>query len=202
MPKVSKINVVDFNDNSIIEEEPQIKTDSEEVSAIKEEIKNEANERTEPVKMKTKAKAKPKNKKEEVVEEEVKEEVKEEVSLKAKKEIKYVKCPRCGKSLTEKGLRYSHKCPFDKVLKEPVPVPEPVKEPVMQNASELKFSTLPVKETVNKIKKPVVKKEKPAYDEIPEEIIQQEIQRRMQNTRTARAEMRRESMKKLVSKMF
>ena len=28
-------------------------------------------------------------------------------------------CPRCGKQLTEKGLRYSHKCPADKVIKQP-----------------------------------------------------------------------------------
>jgi hypothetical protein len=37
------------------------------------------------------------------------------------------------------------------------------------------------------------------YGEIPEEIIQQEINRRMQNTRNARAEKRAEGIKKLVN---
>jgi hypothetical protein len=64
-----------------------------------------------------------------------------------------IPCPRCGKQLTEKGLRYSHKCPADKVLK-----------------TEQAVSVIE--------KEPIIIKEEADYNNIPEEILQNEIRKK------------------------
>ena len=97
-----------------------------------------------------------------------------EVVEKIKPKLELFPCPRCGKELTQKGLKYSHKCPADKVLKQPEPVVEKIIE-----------------------KRPRVVKQKPAYDTIPEELIQNEIKKRMAGAKEMRANRHQDNIKRL-----
>ena len=136
-------------------------------------------ETAEPVVMKTKpkprAKAKPKPEAvlEPVVEEPVVEEVVEE---KIKPKLELFPCPRCGKELTRKGLKYSHKCPADKVIKQPEPVA--VVEPV-------------------RVSRPRAPRAKPEKEPISEELIQDEIRRRMEHAKVARRDRHQDNIKRL-----
>ena len=167
MPKASKIKIID-----IVEEQPNV----EAVEAV------EPVEPDEPVVMKTKpkprAKAKPKPEAvlEPVVEEpEVVEEVVEE---KIKPKLELFPCPRCGKELTRKGLKYSHKCPADKVIKQPEPEPVAVVEPV-------------------RVSRPRAPRAKPEKEPISEELIQDEIRRRMEHAKVARRDRHQDNIKRL-----
>ena len=167
MPKASKIKIIDIAEQQEIVEEEQ-----PEVAAT---------ETVEPVVMKTKpktrAKAKPKPEVFEEVEEVVEEEVVEEVEEQIKHKLELFPCPRCGKELTQKGLKYSHKCPADKVIKQPEPVVAEV-EPV-------------------RVSRPRAPRAKPEKETITEELIQDEIRRRMEHAKVARRDRHQDNIKRL-----
>jgi hypothetical protein len=199
MPKVGKkLKIVD------VKTELEVPPEShKEVDADKQEIVEEVVAPAEPVVMKPKSRARPKHKaslekveeateevteevkeeevkeekvkeeevKEEVKEEEVKEEVKEEA-----KERNLVQCPQCQKWLTPKGLKYSHKCPAAKTS--PKVVERVIEKRVIERA-------------------PKVIKEKPDYSNIPEEIIEKEIERRRMSQKEQRSMKKVETMKRL-----
>ena len=164
MPKASKIKIIDIAEQQEIVEEEQPNV--------------EASETVEPVVMKTKpkprAKAKPKP---EAVLEPVVEEVEEVVEEKIKPKLELFPCPRCGKELTQKGLKYSHKCPADKVIKQPEPVVAVV-EPV-------------------RVSRPRAPRAKPEKEPITEELIQDEIRRRMEHAKVARRDRHQDNIKRL-----
>ena len=170
MPKASKIKIVD-----IVEAQPSIED---------EEHTKEAVVPAEPVVMKAKPKprAKAKPKPEAIVEEEVAEEVAEEVvEEKIKPKLELIPCPRCGKELTQKGLKYSHKCPADKVIKQPEPEPVAVVEPAR----------------VSRTRAPRAPRAKPEKEPISEELIQDEIRRRMEHAKVARRDRHQDNIKRL-----
>jgi hypothetical protein len=183
--KNSKINIVDFNNIDPPAQE-------EEITPV------------EPVVMKTpkpRAKAKSKVKappgleneldivkeEEEVKEEPVKEEPVKEEPVKEepkKKDNKTHECEKCGKKLTLKGLTYSHKCPFDKIKPNAMP------------------TTQIIERIIERTPPPVKEKEKPDYTNIPEGIIQEEINKRMQTVKQTRLIKRDENIRKLTMNMF
>ena len=176
MPKASKIKIVD-----IVEE---AQPNGEAVEPV------EAVEPAEPVVMKTKPKprAKAKPKPEAVLEPVVGEPAVEEeqpkavepvvVEEKIKPKLELFPCPRCGKELTQKGLKYSHKCPADKVIKQPEPEPVAVVEPV-------------------RVSRPRAPRAKPEKEPISEELIQDEIRRRMEHAKVARRDRHQDNIKRL-----
>ena len=159
MPKASKIKIVDI----VEDEQPNV----EAVAAV---------EPVEPVVMKTtpKPRAKAKPKPEAVLEPVVEEPAVVEEKIKPKLEL--FPCPRCGKELTLKGLKYSHKCPADKVLKQPEPVA--VVEPA-------------------RVSRPRAPRAKPEKEPISEELIQDEIRRRMEHAKVARRDRHQDNIKRL-----
>ena len=171
MPKASKIKIIDI----VEDEQPNVEAGEAVVPVV-------AVETAEPVVMKTKpkprAKAKPKPEAvlEPVVEEPVAEEVVEE---KIKPKLELFPCPRCGKELTQKGLKYSHKCPADKVIKQPEP-----EQPVAVVA--------PVR-----VSRPRAPRAKPEKEPISEELIQDEIRRRMEHAKVARRDRHQDNIKRL-----
>ena len=160
MPKASKIKIVDI----VEDEQPNV----EAVATV---------EPVEPVVMKTKPKprAKAKPKPEAVLEPVVEEPAVVEEKIKPKLEL--FPCPRCGKELTQKGLKYSHKCPADKVIKQPEPVVAVV-EPV-------------------RVSRPRAPRAKPEKEPISEELIQDEIRRRMEHAKVARRDRHQDNIKRL-----
>ena len=93
-------------------------------------------------------------------------------------------CPRCGKQLTEKGLRYSHKCPADKVIKQP--------ETITQNEN-------PQVRVIERIieKEPTIIKGKTRLIKQPEEVIQNEIRKRMASAKDIRQIKHQDNIKRL-----
>ena len=167
MPKASKIKIVDI----VEDEQPNV----EAVEAV---------EPVEPVVMKTKpkprAKAKPKPEAvlEPVVEEPAEQVEEVVVEEKIKPKLELFPCPRCGKELTQKGLKYSHKCPADKVLKQPEPEPVAVVAPV-------------------RVSRPRAPRAIPEKEPISEELIQDEIRRRMEHAKVARRDRHQDNIKRL-----
>ena len=201
MPKGKKLKVVDIQNEEVIET-----------------VEQPTETPTEPVVMKqpkARVKSKAKNKSVEIlqvarfptVEEEIKEVAKEEVVkeerfsqgetlnskgvepqevVKAKKEIEKVQCPRCNKMLTAKGLQYSHKCPYDKIVK-PEPTPQIIEKYIEKSPRVIERI----------IEKDRIIKQDPDYNNIPEEIIEQEIKKRQITAKEARMNKQMESVKKL-----
>jgi uncharacterized C2H2 Zn-finger protein len=97
-----------------------------------------------------------------------------------------VQCPRCQKWLTPKGLKYSHKCPADKTYgfggaaaaDKPKVVERVIEKRVIERA-------------------PKVIREKADYSNIPEEIIQKEIEKRRTSQKEQRGIKKAETMKRL-----
>ena len=181
MPKVSKIKVVDL-ENAGEEVATVVEVEAVEAVAPVEAVETvapvdavEAVAPVEAVVMKTKPKARAKAKSAPIP---VLEPVKEEPPVEEVKPIvkELTPCPRCGKKLTEKGLRYSHKCPADKVLKTEQAVS------IIERIIE---------------KEPIIIKEEADYNNIPEEILQNEIRKIMSNAREHRALRQKENMKRL-----
>jgi len=184
MPKARKIKVIDLGTETV---ENVVEAVVEEVEAVVEEVE-EVQTPSEPVVMKAKSKPRVKAQPKPVIEEEpvIEEQPKiaelskivepppVEVVEKIKPKLELFPCPRCGKELTQKGLKYSHKCPADKVLKQPEPVVEKIIE-----------------------KRPRVVKQKPAYDNIPEELIQNEIKKIMAGAKEMRANRHQDNIKRL-----
>ena len=177
MPKVSKIKVIDL-ENAGEEVAKVVEVEAVEavapVEVVEEVAPVEAAAPVDAVVMKTKPKARAKAKPEPIP---VLEPVKEEPPVEEVKPIvkELIPCPRCGKQLTEKGLRYSHKCPADKVLKTEQAVS------IIERIIE---------------KEPIIIKEEADYDNIPEEILQNEIRKRMSNAREHRALRQKETIKR------
>ena len=178
MPKVSKIKVIDL-ENAGEEVAKAVEVEAVEavapVEVVEEVAPVEAAAPVDAVVMKTKPKARAKAKPEPIP---VLEPVKEEPPVEEVKPIvkELIPCPRCGKKLTEKGLRYSHKCPADKVLKTEQAVS------VIERIIE---------------KEPIIIKEEADYNNIPEEILQNEIRKRMSNAREHRALRQKENIRRL-----
>ena len=154
---------------------PKAKNKSVEILHVQKRIsyqylkkKNQEEERAKPLSLK---------------EEEPKEEPKEKAKQKV---VEKVKCPRCNKLLTAKGLQYSHKCPADKIVK-PEPAPQIVEKYIEKTA-----------QVIERIieKEPRIIKESPDYNNIPEEIIQAEIKKRQTTAKEARLNKKHESVKK------
>ena len=176
MPKASKIKIIDITEQQEIVEEEQPNVEASETVEPVEPVVKKATP-------KPRAKAKPKP---EVVVEEVEEVVEEEqpkavepvvVEEKIKPKLELFPCPRCGKELTQKGLKYSHKCPADKVIKQPEPVVAVV-EPV-------------------RVSRPRAPRAKPEKEPISEELIQDEIRRRMEHAKVARRDRHQDNIKRL-----
>ena len=197
MPRASKLKVINIKDETVVESTVQ------EMTAINEEIETPIEPIEQPLvrfsansggveqpieavvmKTRTRAKAKAKAiKNVETVTESVTESAVEpvvEAVVEAVVEPTVVKqlveCPRCLKKLTPKGLQYSHKCPADKVVK---PEPQPR---IIERIIE---------------KEPRIIREKPDYNNIPEEIIQNEIRKRQTSQKEQRAIKKEQSMKQL-----
>ena len=175
--------------------------DAAEMSNIKDDIQKETPEPTpEPtpiVEPKAKPKRRPAKKKVEEVKEEVippsipvevkveqEPVVKQEVKQEEKKEPKKIKivelvsCPHRKKEMSKKTLRYSHEknCTGKPVVREEIPVKR--RDPV-------------------KVKPPAPPEEKDKYISIPEEVIQQEINRRVREQKDARIKAKEDRIKKL-----
>ncbi len=172
MPRItSKVVVTDFNEPEIkpetVEQPPEV---IEEITEPIEEIPEPIEEIPEPVPIKAKPKTKAKAKAKPI--EPIPEPIAIEPEPVKKEEVKkMVNCPKCDRLLTEKGLRYSHKCPADKTIKEQPQIIERI------------------------IEKEITKE--PDYSKIPEDIIEKEISRRMKNVKEARMQKRDENIKKL-----
>ena len=221
-----KINIVDFNKYFERDEAPAIedKTDAEEMTMIQNQLKDDepptqpkpkrkppskkvvepaVEQAVEPV-AEPVATAKPKTPSRKVVEpavEQAVEPVAEEETIEepviedpviqplAKPEPKNKvrvtelhKCPDCGKEMTKKSLRYSHaqNCPAKKSENA---IPKPPPKPL----------GLPKKMIVVKEETP-----KPTYV-IPDEIIQQEILKRVDHLKTLRIQKKQDNIKKLAA---
>jgi len=190
-----KINVVNLNSfENTAPEQPT--NDAEEMSKIKNDIQQEETpeapsvvEQPKEIEPKAKPKRKPPAKKkiEEVKEEvitptpiiEEKPEEKPEEKKQTKiKTVELVSCPDCNKEMSKKTLRYSHdkNCTGKPVVREEIPVKR--RAPV-------------------KVKQTTPPEEKEKYISIPEEIIQQEINRRVKEQKDARIKAKDERIKKL-----
>ena len=190
MPKASKLKVINIKDETVVESTVQ------EMTAISEEIETPIEPIEQPLerfsansggveqpieavvmKTRTRAKAKAKAiKNVETVTEPVVEAVVEPTIVEPTVVKQLVECPRCLRKLTPKGLQYSHKCPADKVVK---PEPQPR---IIERIIE---------------KEPRIIREKPDYNNIPEEIIQNEIRKRQTSQKEQRAIKKEQSMKQL-----
>jgi hypothetical protein len=183
-----QLSQAEFLNSHSVRVEPT--NDEEQLNQIKEEIKKE--EETKPVvevveEVKPKPKRKPavKKVKEEVavVVEQPQEEPKEEP--KKTKTVELVKCDKCGKEMTKRTLRYDHEktCSGVKIEREKIPVKR--RTPVKKEVDE--------KETVE------------TKINIPEEIIEQEVKKRIQNSVQDRIHQRmkvkEEKIKKLASQI-
>ena len=188
MPRASKLKVINLKDETVVETVVQEMTAIEDQSVetptepIEQPIEEPIESPIEPVVMKTKVKAKAKATKdiepvvETVVEPVVEPLVEPLVEPIVEPVVKQmVECPRCLRKLTPKGLQYSHKCPADKVVK-PEPAPR-----IIERIIE---------------KEPRIIREKPDYNNIPEEIIQNEIRKRQTSQKEQRAIKKEQSMKK------
>ena len=163
----------------------------------------------EPEAVKTKPKAKAKSKAkvslEKVEEETPKEETpKEEEEVKEEEEapeegkkpnnvVSKIECLDCGKWLTPKGLKYSHKCPANKTS--PKITQSPTTPKVIKKDSKIIKEKKCNPEGID-----ISKKCSPYgadYSNIPEEIIQQEIEKRRVSQRELRIIKKEEIMKKL-----
>ena len=210
MPRVgsSKLKVVDIKNEEVEQPVEQPETAKEETKPVEEitvsvvPVEEKPVQPTEPVimkskpKSKAKAKAKAKVKEEAVKEEAVKEEVKEEAVKEVKKKERAkptVQCPKCNKWLTEKGLQYSHQCPYDKVQKSEIE--KQLKEPkIIEKIVEKQIPHI-IERVIEK--SPRIIKEPANYDNIPEEIIQRELQKRQISQKEQRINKRMENTKRL-----
>ena len=171
MPKASKIKIIDI----VEDEQPNV----EAVEAVEAVEPVEAVVKKAKPKPRAKAKPKPEAVLEPVVEEEQPKAVEPVVvEEKIKPKLELFPCPRCGKELTQKGLKYSHKCPADKVLKQPEPEPVAVVAPV-------------------RVSRPRAPRAKPEKEPISEELIQDEIRRRMEHAKVARRDRHQDNIKRL-----
>ena len=181
MPK--KIHVVDLSapGEKVEEVESDNNDDKDEVSQIKEAIKIEEEEeeqqqQIEEPKPKPKRKAAAKKIKVEPIIEPEPEPVKEpEPEPEPKVETKIdelVKCPNCEKQMTKRTLRYNHKtCPGKKIDRNEIPVKKREKTVVETNIS------------------------------IPEEIIEKEVNKRIQDKLLQKIRVKEEKIKKLSSQI-
>ena len=194
------INVVNLNGFENNAENEPTTNDAEEMSKIKSDIENEAPPpspnvevvEAPPVEAKPKAKRKPPTKKvKEEIKEEVKEEPKEEVKVqqtieeketpKKTKTVELVSCPKCNKEMNKKTLRYSHEknCTGTPVVREEIPVKR--REPTKKNE--------------NKKEEHIIEK----YVAIPEEVIQQAINKRFKEQKESRIKAKEERIKILAA---
>ena len=182
MPK--KIHVVDLSapGEKVEEVESDSNDDKDEVSQIKEAIKIEEEEeqqqQIEEPKPKPKRKAAAKKIKVEPIIEPIiepePEPVKEpEPEPKVETKIdELVKCPNCEKQMTKRTLRYNHKtCPGKKIDRNEIPVKKREKTVVEKNIS------------------------------IPEEIIEKEVNKRIQDKLLQKIRVKEEKIKKLSSQI-
>ncbi len=201
----NNIHIVDLNQHSTDVPQPteESNENTDEVSMIKQEIKKEEEsnniivkekpKRSKKVKEETNITEKPKRSKKVIkteipveteieIEEEVKpiEEEKPIVEEKPKKETKtkvveLIKCPDCGKDVNKKTLRYSHQKTCNKgVPREDIPV--------KRRATEEKKK----EEVIN----------------ITKDVIEEEINKRINNQREIKIKQKEEKIKKLASKIF
>ena len=186
MPR--KINVVNLQGFEPVEEEVNNIVNNDELSQIKEAIKDEEElmpieEKIEKPKAKRKAAAKKVKVVEPIMEEPIIEEptieepIVEPIVLeptieeapKKTKTVELVECGKCGKHISKRTLRYDHEktCSGEKIDREKIPVKRraPIKKEVVESNIENKIN-------------------------IPEEIIEQEVKKRIQNSVHERMQQR------------
>jgi hypothetical protein len=197
-----KINIVNLNgfENAT---PAQPTNEAEELSKIKDDIQKEEPpkepEELPPVQQEAEPKAKPKRrprakkKTEEIItpppstpveDKPVEEKPEEEIPPKPEKKIKTVElvsCPHCKKEMSKKTLRYSHEknCTGKPIVREEIPVkrrPPP------------------------KVKQEATPQTKDKYISIPEEVVQQEINRRVKEQKESRIRAKDERIKKLATR--
>ena len=188
-----QINVVDLAEFDKQPENIETYNNNEpDIEKIKEEIKNEEIEQ--PTVNDEKPKRKPRAKKvKEEPQPEITEEIKEEIQqitseekqpaeeekptekIKKIKTVELVKCDKCGKELTKKALRYSHEktCTGKVINREDIPV---------------KRRTTPKK---------INNENNNININIPQEIIENEINKRINNIKESRIKQKEEKIKKL-----
>ena len=190
---VRKINVVNLNSfENATPEQPT--NEAEEMSKIKDDIQNEepleepTTQQQEPEpEPKVKAKRKPPTKKptEEItppslpLEEKPEEEILPKPRTEKKiKTVELVSCPDCEKEMSSKTLRYSHEknCTGKPIVREEIPVK---------------------RRTPTKVKQQAPTPHTEQYISIPEEVIQQEINKIMKEQKVARIRAKDERIKKL-----
>ena len=170
-----QINVVSLSDiKTVDEEDNNVVNNNDELSQIKEAIKEEEalnppqEPETEQVESKPKPKRKSPTKKTKVVEDEpvaippvveVKESPTEEQPKKVKT-LELVSCPKCEKQMTKRTLRYDHPktCPGQAIEREKIPVKKRTKT------------------------EPEAKPQTKATLTIPEDVIEHEIKKRLNNS--------------------
>jgi hypothetical protein len=194
--KIHVVNLNGFEATAPTSLGEQPTNEADEMSKMKEEAENNETEPPTPIEPKAKPKRKSQPKQtatEEIKEEKVEEVVipptpKEEVEVKPPegtekkvKTVELVSCPDCKKEMSKKTLRYSHEknCTGKPVVREEIPVkrraPVKAKPPAETEAP----------------------KAKEAYISIPEEIIQQELNKRVKEQREARLRAKDDKIKKL-----
>ena len=170
-----QINVVSLSDiKTVDEEDNNVVNNNDELSQIKEAIKEEEalnppqEPETEQLESKPKPKRKSPTKKTKVVEDEpvaippvveVKESPVEEPQKKVKT-LELVSCPKCEKQMTKRTLRYDHPktCPGQAIEREKIPVKKRTKT------------------------EPEAKPQTKATLTIPEDVIEHEIKKRLNNS--------------------
>ena len=192
--QITVVNLTEGRDAVEPENEAPNNDEVEQLNQIKEEIKKEDIEKeiTNPEDIPKdipKKKAAPRKKKE-VVEEQPptapptpKEKQAEEIKPARKvKTVELVSCPKCKKEMTKRTLRYDHEktCPGEPIVRESVPVK---RRPVSKKENETPAQPI----------------------NIPDELIEQEVKKRMQNTSQDRMQqkikLKEDRIKKLATQI-
>ena len=193
MPK-KQIHVVSLSPFDKVETPEDVPSNEEEdINQIKEAIKEEESQQPEPIEVKPKRKAVARKRKVEPVIEQVEEPVEpvieqveepviESPKVEQSKKVKtleLVKCDKCNKEMTKRTLRYDHPktCKGAPINREDIPVQKRTKAP-----------TKVVEQTI-----------------IPEDVIENEVKKRIQNTIQDRMQMKlkqkEDRIKKLAEKI-
>ena len=192
MPK-KQIHVVSLSPLDKVEQVEEVPSNEDDINQIKEAIKQEESQQVEQVEpiLEPKPKRKPPAKKPKVVEEVVEPleepvvepvvEVKEETPPKKVKTLELVKCDKCNKEMTKRTLRYDH--------------PKTCKgAPINRDEIPVQKRTKPA--SPPKVVQPTV---------IPDDIIEQEVKKIIQNSIQDRLQMKlrqkEERIKKLAEKI-
>ena len=211
---LSDIKPIDDDDNEEIKDIPHAEEDLTQIKeAIREEEQIQPVEDPKPKPKRNTTRAKPevlspdkvrvkpaKKQKEEVVEEPIVVEpvVEESVVVeekptktkpeKPKKELEYITCEKCNKTMLKKSYRYNHEQSCKGKPREELPVKKrsQLKEPTPKPMNKNNYENIPI------VSSPI---------NIPEEMIQKEITRRLTQQKESRIKAKQEHYQKLGSQI-